>query len=141
MLETIGAAADRLAVALAELGAAYELLDENTGERLEDELFKPLRLAYGRLRRAHGTFAGRYELPGRDFPTPVAGAPIRGAKGMIEAAVEAATGGDQELAELQDSMMPVEVGDPELRADLEQVRTLLGGFSAHARELLRTLGR
>ncbi len=38
-------------------------------------------------------------------------------------------------------MLPVEVGDQELRADLEQVRALIGGFAARAHELERTLGR
>jgi hypothetical protein len=38
-------------------------------------------------------------------------------------------------------MLPVEVGDQELRADLEHVRSLLGGLGARARELERTLGR
>jgi hypothetical protein len=35
----------------------------------------------------------------------------------------------------------VEVGDAELRAGLEQVRTLLGGLSSKAHEFTRTLGR
>jgi hypothetical protein len=38
-------------------------------------------------------------------------------------------------------MLPVEVGDPELRAGLAEVRELLGGLRARARELVRTLGR
>jgi hypothetical protein len=38
-------------------------------------------------------------------------------------------------------MLPVEVGDTALRADLEQIRSLLGGLGARARELERTLGR
>jgi len=45
------------------------------------------------------------------------------------------------LADLQDSMMPVEVGDPELRAGLAEVRELLGEVGARAREFTRTLGR
>jgi DNA-binding winged helix-turn-helix (wHTH) protein len=35
----------------------------------------------------------------------------------------------------------VEVGDPELRAGLSQVRDLLGDVSTRAREFIRTLGR
>jgi hypothetical protein len=35
----------------------------------------------------------------------------------------------------------VEVGDPELRAGLAEVRELLGAVSARAREFTRTLGR
>ena len=45
------------------------------------------------------------------------------------------------LAELQDSMRPVEVGDPELRKGLAEVRELLGDLRPRARELLRVLGR
>jgi hypothetical protein len=42
---------------------------------------------------------------------------------------------------LQDSMLPVEFGDADLRAGLESVRTLLGDLRSRARELVRTLGR
>jgi hypothetical protein len=38
-------------------------------------------------------------------------------------------------------MLPVEVGDPELRAGLEQVRGLLGEVPGRARRFVRTLGR
>ena len=38
-------------------------------------------------------------------------------------------------------MLPVEVGDKELRAGLEQVRVLLGETRERARRLTRTLGR
>ena len=45
--------------------------------------------------------------------------------------------------DLQDSMLPVEYGDPELRAGLAEVRELVG--EVHARRALlfksRTLGR
>ena len=69
------------------------------------------------------------------------GAPSKGAKGFLEAAVQAIVSADSTLATLQDSMLPVEVGDPELRAGLEQVRELLGHLSTRAHELVRTLGR
>ena len=72
---------------------------------------------------------------------PRPGAPARGVKGLIESAVLAAGEADRELAELQDSMVPVEIGDPELRAGLEQVREQIGGLGSRSRELLRTLGR
>ena len=45
------------------------------------------------------------------------------------------------LADLQDSMRPVEVGDAELRAGLAEVRALLAPLPDRAREILRTLGR
>jgi hypothetical protein len=38
-------------------------------------------------------------------------------------------------------MAPVEVGDPELRAGLSEVRELLGDVSNRAHEFTRTLGR
>ena len=45
------------------------------------------------------------------------------------------------LAAIQDSMLPVEVGDRELRAGIAEARELLGGLRGRARELVRTLGR
>ena len=47
-------------------------------------------------------------------------------KGLLERAVDCAIKADSLLVALQDSMLPVEVGDAELRAGLEQVRVLLG---------------
>jgi hypothetical protein len=60
---------------------------------------------------------------------------------LIDAAVNAASGADGMLGELQDSMLPIEVGDGELRAGLSEVRELLAGARARARELVRVLGR
>jgi hypothetical protein len=37
--------------------------------------------------------------------------------------------------------MPVEVGVPELRAGLAEVRELVGDLRGRARQLVRTLGR
>jgi hypothetical protein len=68
-------------------------------------------------------------------------APARGVKGFIEGAVATTAQADHTLATLQDSMLPVEVGDAELRAGLEQVRASLGGVSPRAHEFVRTLGR
>jgi hypothetical protein len=48
---------------------------------------------------------------------------------------------DAALSELQDSSLPTEVGDVELRASLTEVRESLGGVRRRARELERTLGR
>ena len=48
---------------------------------------------------------------------------------------------DERLSELQDSMRPVEVGDPELRAGLAEVREALGTVQERAEAFLRTLGR
>ncbi len=48
---------------------------------------------------------------------------------------------DETLSTLQDSMLPVEVGDPELRAGLAEVRVGLAEVEGHARDFLRTFGR
>jgi hypothetical protein len=45
------------------------------------------------------------------------------------------------IAELQDSMLPIESGDPELRQGLAEVRELLAELPLGARDFLRTLGR
>jgi hypothetical protein len=141
VLDTLAAAADEIAVALVLLSEAYEHLDEYAAERLEEELFRPIQAAYGRAKRTHAGFAERHELPGRTFQSPSPVAPSNGTKGLIDAAVEAAGRADGVLIELQDSMLPVEVGDAELRAGLAEVRELVGGVRSRARELVRTLGR
>ena len=122
LLDTVAEAADALGTALASLSEAYEQLDEQTADTVEEQLFRPVQGAYGQGRRAHAGFAERHDLPGRMFEQAVAGAPSQGVRGFLEAAVDAIGQADQLLATLQDSMLPVEVGDAQLRADLEQVR-------------------
>ena len=141
LLDTIGDAAEDIGAALAALGEAYEQLDERNADRLEEELFRPIQSAYSRATRTYSGFAERHGLVTRAFDQAVAGVPSTGVKGFIEAAVEAVERADGDLVELQDSMRPVEVGDPELRAGLGEVRELLGGVRAHAREFVRTFGR
>jgi hypothetical protein len=141
MLEEIGQAADQLGLAIACLNQAYELLDENAGDRLEADLFRPVQLTYGRLQRSYTEFAARTGGPSRAFEPQRAGAPSQGAKAFIERAVSSAATADQLIAALQDSMLPIEVGDPALRAELSDVRSRLDVLPSRARELLRTLGR
>ncbi len=141
LLDVIAEATDDLGVALASLSEAYEQLDELGAERLEAALFRPVQSAYGRAQRAHAGFAQRHNLDDREFLPAIPGAPSHGVRGFVEDAVESVGRADSTLATLQDSMLPVEVGDAELRAGLEDVRTLLGDFRAHAREFVRTLGR
>ena len=141
LLDGIADAIDEIGVSLAALGGAYELLDERTADRLEEELFRPVQVAYGRARRTHTAFAERYGLPTRTFTPAPPGAPSHGVRGFLEMAVDSVAGADDTLAELQDSMLPVEVGDAELRAGLAEVRELVGALRARARELVRTLGR
>jgi hypothetical protein len=141
LLDTLAAATAEIAVALAALTEAYEQLDENTAEQLERELFRPVQTAYGRAQRTHAEFAERHGLEGRAFEPAPPGAPSHGVKGFIESAVAAVERADSGLSTLQDSMLPVEVGDPQLRAGLEEVRALLDHTRARARELVRRLGR
>lgn len=141
ILDALALAADEIALALAELSEAYEHLDEHTAERLEAMLFAPVQSAYGRAKRTHSEFAQRSGLPQRQFAMPAQVAPSTAAKQLIERALEALVRAGQGLAELQDSMLPVEVGDAELRAGLAEVRELAERVRPRARELTRTLGR
>jgi hypothetical protein len=141
LLDALAEATDAIGIALTSLGDAYEQLDENNADRLEEELFRPVQLAYGRARRTHLDFAQRHGLGSRPFEPPAPGLPSTGAKGFIENAVAAVGRADGVLATLQDSLLPVEVGDPELRAALAELRELVGGLSVRARELVRTVGR
>jgi len=61
--------------------------------------------------------------------------------GILERAGEAVDEADNALVELQDSMLPVEVGDRELRADLAEVRTLVEALQGRAHQFVRTFGR
>ena len=141
LLDILGEAIDEIAAALAALGAAYEQLGTAPADRLEEELFRPVQAAYGRAKRTHSGFAERHGLPGRIFEPADAGLPSTGIRGFIDSAVGSVSNADIVLSELQDSMMPVEVGDPELRAGLAEVRELLDQVSGRAREFVRTLGR
>ena len=141
LLDTVAEATEEIGVAIAALGAAYEQLDDNTADTLEEELFRPVQAAYGRARRTHSGFAERHGLPTRTFEPASAGLPSQGVRGFLDRAMEAIEEADNILAELQDSMMPVEVGDPELRAGLSQVRELAGSVQERARHLMRRLGR
>ena len=141
MLDTLGEAIDEIASALAALGGAYEQLGTLPADRLEEQLFRPVQAAYGRAKRTHAGFAQRHGLPGRTFTPATPGLPSTGIRGFVDSAVVSVAEADAVLAELQDSMMPVEVGDAELRAGLAEVRELLGDVRARAREFVRTLGR
>jgi hypothetical protein len=141
LLDALAAATDDIGVALGALGDAYELLDDVSAEQLEDALFGPVQAAYGRAQRTHAEFADRHGLPRRTFASPAPGAPSRGVKGFLEQAVDAVGRADRALAELQDSMLPVEVGDAELRAGMSAVRRQLGDVAANARQFVSRLGR
>jgi hypothetical protein len=141
LLDDVAEATDRIGAALAALGDAFELLDDYNADKLEEELFRPVQLAYGRAKRTHAEFAARHDLPGRAFESAPAGLPSSGVKGFVDAAVSAIHEADARLATLQDSMMPVEVGDAELRAGLSEVRRLIGDVPGRAAAFVRVLGR
>jgi hypothetical protein len=141
LLDDLAGAIASLGDAIAALGAAYELLDEGTADRMEELLFRPVQQAYGRAQRTHSGFAERYALPVRSFGPGKAGPISAGARALLDRAIEDVEDADEALVELQDSMMPVEVGDPQLRAGLAEVRELVGTLRASGRELVRTLGR
>ncbi len=139
LLDEIAQAIERLGIALAALGAAYEALDEQSGDRLEEALFRPVQLALGQARRTHTAFAGRVKLEAREFGA--AQARHGGVREQVEDAVDAIEGADEVLAELQDSMLPVEVGDAEVRAGIAEVREALSPLPDRAHELARRFGR
>ena len=141
LLGDVADATDQLALALASLGEAYEELDEQTADTLEEQLFRPTQSAYGRLRRTHAEFAARHGLPGRDFAGSSGGMHSGDPRVYVDRAVDAIERADQILAELQDSMMPVEVGDRELRTGLSETRETIADLPARASRLMRTQGR
>jgi hypothetical protein len=141
LLDTVAWAANELGFASACLAEAYEKLDENSADRLEERCFRPVQMAYGRAKRTHTEFAGRHGLQPAAFEQQPTGLASQGAAGFIAGAVEAVGAADRSLSGLQDSMLPVEAGDEELRAGLKAIREPLGGVPGEAREFLRRLGR
>ncbi len=141
LLDALAAATEEIGLALGDLGDAYEQLDDASADQLEEVLFGPVQAAYGRAKRTHTEFADRHDLPRGTFASPSPGAPSLGVKGFLDQAVDAVGRADRALANLQDSMMPVEVGDPELRAGIAEVRRRLGEVAGQAHQFLRRLGR
>src|SRR5205085_11801328 len=104
LLDALAQATDHLAQALASLGAAYEQLDDQQADRLEQQLFRPVQLAYGRAKRTHAEFARRHDLPGREFTMASPGLPSTGGKGFIENTIDAVARAEAELVALQRSL-------------------------------------
>lgn len=141
LLEGLGEATRSLEHALAVLGAAYELLDEQTADRMEEELFGPTQRALGRAKRIAAAFGARSGLTPPQSEAQSAGLPSSGARGFIDEASDALAASGAALVELQDSPLLPEVGDPELREGLAELRRLVDDLPLRARELVRTLGR
>lgn len=141
MLEDIARAVADLSVALACLAEAYELVDEQLADALEEQVFRPVQGAYARGRRTFTDFAARNGIE--------VDAPGEGSSGVhstdprvyLERALEAVEHADLAIAELQDSLMPVEVGDRELRDGLAATRELIGPVPGRTRSLERSFGR
>ena len=140
ILRDVDAAATQIELALSYLSDAYELVDEGIADRLEEQLFSPVQAAFGRARRTLNAFVRRYQLGGSGAQAPPASRP-QGARELIEGAADAIEQADHWIADLQDSMLPVEVGDPDLRAGLSETRELIGPLPARAHDLVRVLGR
>ena len=79
LLDTIAEAANELGFASACLGEAYEQLDEQSGDRLEEQCFRPVQMAYGRAKRTHTEFAGRHGLQAATFDSQPTGLASQGA--------------------------------------------------------------
>jgi len=141
ILDDLAEALDQLALAIGYLTEAHELLDDDSAERLEAELFRPVQKAFGRSKRTYAGFAQRFELGVREIVEATPGRSSQGVKAFVEQAVVASSTADQMIAGLQDSMLPIESGDPELRAGLAEVRELLDGVPGTARRFLGVLGR
>jgi hypothetical protein len=141
ILESVATATDQLAVALAVLGEVYEQLDEGSADKLEEVLFRPVQGAVGKARRTHQEFARRFRMPQRNFHAQSPGLPAHDPRAAIDRAADAIAEADHTLGELQDTLLPVEVGDQELRTGLSDVRTMIAPLPHRARELIRILGR
>jgi hypothetical protein len=141
ILDDLAGAIDQLAVAVASLSEAYEMLDEDSGDQLEAAMFRPVQAAYGRAQRTYAGFADRNGLPPRTFSGASSGQHSADPRVYIERAVDAIEAADHQIAELQDSMLPVDVGDTELRAGLSETRSGIAQAPAQGRRLLRTFGR
>jgi hypothetical protein len=141
LLDDLAGVIGLISLALANFGEAYEQLDDASADRLEAVLFRPVQVAYGRAQRTHAAFASRHKLPGRSFSPRSPGGRPHDARGAIDRAVEAIGSADDAIAGLLDSGFMIDVGDPELRAGLTEIRVLLGDLRLNAREFVRRLGR
>jgi hypothetical protein len=141
LLGDLADAASDLALALASLSEAYELSSEDAADQLEEQVFRPVQAAYGAARRTYSEFAARHSLPESGFADPSPGMHTADARIYLQRAIEAAERADARIAEMQDSLLPVEVGDPPLRAGLAQTRTAIAPVPGAGARLLRTFGR
>jgi hypothetical protein len=141
LLDELGQAIDHLSTALAALGEAYEAADERTADELEGQLFRPVQAAYGRAQRTRSGFAERHRLTADPLTPPAVASPSGDPRIHLERAIGEIEQTDHVIAEMQDSMLPVEVGDRELRDGLSEVRGLIAAAPEQGRQLVRLIGR
>src|SRR3954451_2200978 len=141
ILDDLAAALDQLGLAVACLSEAFEQLAVDAADQLEADLYRPVQKAYGRGKRTHAQFAQRIGFPGDTFEPPSAGPSSQSVKELVQRMASAVLDADRRLAELQDSMLPIEAGDAELRSGLSETRELLEKVPTAAVLFLRTLGR
>jgi hypothetical protein len=140
ILEDAAAAVGALSYGIAVLTEIYEQLDDPSADRLEALVFKPLQSGYGLLRRTLTEFATRYGMRSPAFPDPSQALPTD-PRAALEHVADAAVQADEMLSELQDTLLPVEVGDAELRAGLSGTRTAIASVPGQCAELIRLFGR
>jgi hypothetical protein len=140
ILDDSVAAVNDLAQALGALGDVYDLLPEQEADELEIHIFAPLQKAYGLLKRAHTEFAQRSGLTPRYF-NDVEQGPVEEARDTVERVADLIQGADDAIAELQDTLLPVEVGDRELRDALSGTRELLAHLPGNCDEFVSRHGR
>jgi hypothetical protein len=107
---------------------------------MEQVLHRPLQSAYGQLKRTNAEFARRFGLVAPDALDSTQPAP-EDPRLALENAADAIQAADDMLAELQDSLLPVEVGDQELRAGLSGTRTAIAPLPAACDEMISRFGR
>ena len=141
LLDTIAEAVDEIGTALGALGDAYEQLDDDSADRLEAALFRPVQSAYAVAKRTYTGFATRHGLNAREFAGAQEGAVAHDVRIIVGRVIDAVGEADLILSELQDSLAPVEVGDPELRAGLAEVRRTLGDVAGKGHDFVGRIGR
>jgi hypothetical protein len=141
LLDGMERATELIGASLEALTAAYDLVDDQTADRLEENLFAPVQQAYGRSKRTLAGFASRHGLPSRTLNPPEEPPSSAAARELIQSAGRFAFEADQALAGVQDERSFVEVGDKELRSDLAAVRAAIAVVPQQAALMLRTLGR
>jgi len=141
LMARLGEAVEYLGEGIGSLGDAYETLDDQTADTLEEKLFGPMQRAYGRAKKTYSDFAARHGLEGRTFDAPASPVTSGKAADLIAAVAGSAEAAEYALTELQDDPAFLAVGDRELRAGVVSVREPIANVPRDARQMLRMLGR